>query len=185
MPEPGRYSFIQRALHWTTVIAVVGLVPMGFYMVWRYHATDNDPITVQLFDAHKLVGFLLLWLVVLRIAVRVWQGVPVPAPTLTPVQRVASAGVHAMLYGLLLVVPVLGWAGASAYDLRSLPGGVLLPRILATDTDLAGLILYWHGWGAIALACLAAAHVAAALFHRFVLRDGVFERMWASRSGRK
>ncbi len=159
------------------------MVPLGFYMVRRYHATDGDAVTVRLFDVHKLIGFILIWLIVLRIAVRVWLGAP-HLPPLRPIQRLAAEVVHVGLYGLLVAVPVSGWFGASAYDLLSLPAGLSLPRIMAKDADAAGRILEWHAWGAIALAVLAGAHVGAALMHRFVLRDGIFERMWPSRGKR-
>jgi cytochrome b561 len=181
MPGAARYSSLQKALHWTTALAVIVMVPLGFYMVQRYFATDNDPLTVRLFDVHKLIGFLLLWLVVIRVVVRLRRGTPPPPPTLAPVQRIAAEAVHGMLYLLLIVVPLLGWAGASAYGLLSLPGGLRLPPILGENTDLAGRILWWHAWGAIALALLAGAHIGAALMHRFFLKDGIFERMWPGR----
>lgn len=181
MAGPTGYSSLQRLLHWTTALAVIVMTPLGFYMVSRYFATDNDALTVTLFDIHKLIGFLLLWLVVVRMAVRFASGAPAPVATLSAPQRIGAAVVHVLLYVFLVVVPILGWAGASAYGLTSLPGGLRLPQILAKDTDLAGRILVWHAWGAIALAVLAGAHAGAALMHRFILRDGVFERMWPGR----
>jgi cytochrome b561 len=181
MAEAARYSPLQKGLHWTTAVAVILMVPLGFYMVQRYFATDNDALTVRLFDVHKLIGFLLLWLVIVRVAVRLRSGTPPHPPSLAPVQRIAAEAVHGMLYLLLIIVPLLGWAGASAYGLLSLPGGLRLPPILAENTDLAGRILWWHAWGAIALALLAAAHIGAALMHRFLFKDGIFERMWPDR----
>lgn len=181
MAAPGNYSSLQRALHWLTAMIIVPIVPVGFYMVWRYSATDNDAQTVLLFDWHKLAGFTLLWLVLLRVVVRLTKGTPPPPPTLAAPQRIIAEAVHGMLYVLLLTVPVLGWAGASAYGLLSLPGGFRLPEIIGKDTDLAGRILEWHGWGAIVLSVLVCAHIGAALMHRLYLKDGIFERMWPGR----
>lgn len=181
MAAPVQYSPLQMVLHWITALMVIVMVPMGFYMVWRYFATDNDALTVGIFDVHKLLGFLLLWLVVARLGVRIAKGVPPPAASMTRWQRMAAETTHRSIYGLLVVVPLTGWAGASAYGLRSLPGGIQLPEIVAKNTNLAGQILWWHGWGAIALAAAAVAHIAAALLHRYVFKDGVFERMWPFR----
>jgi cytochrome b561 len=157
------------------------MIPLGFYMVWRYAATDFDAVTVQLFDIHKLTGFVLLWLVVARLGIRLVRGVPEPVPTLHPLQRAAASVTHGLLYVMLFVVPLLGWAGSSAYDLRSLPFGFNLPEILARNPDLGGRIMWWHGWAAIVLGLLAAMHLGAALMHLVMFRDGVFQRMWPSR----
>jgi cytochrome b561 len=150
-------------------------------MVRRYFATDNDALTVILFDVHKLAGFLLLWLVLVRIGVRLAKGTPPLPPTLAQPQRIAAEATHGLIYLLLLAVPMVGWAGASAYGLLSLPGGFRLPEIVGKNDDLAGRILEWHAWGAIMLAALVAVHVSAALLHRFHFKDGVFERMWPGR----
>jgi cytochrome b561 len=179
------YSPLQKILHWTTALIVLAMIPMGFYMVWRYFATDNDAITVTLFNSHKLAGFLLLWLVLARLVTRIVVGTPPPPATLSKPQRVAAEATHGLIYVLLLAVPVAGWAGASAYGLLDLPGGLNLPEIVGRNDDLAGRILWWHGWGGIALAVLVGLHISAALLHRVYFKDGVFERMWpGSRGGR-
>ena len=181
MTASGSYSPAQKVLHWATALAVLVMIPLGLYMVWRYGATDFDAVTVRLFDIHKLIGFILLWLVAARLGLRLARGVP-PAPSgLHPLQRIAADMTHRALYVLLFVVPVLGWMGASAYDLRSLPGGFALPEIVAHNPDLAGRIMWWHLWTAILLGALAAMHIGAALLHLVFFKDGVFQRMWPSR----
>ena len=177
-----QYSPLQKALHWVTALLVALMIPLGFYMVWRYFATDNDALTVALFDVHKLTGLVLLCLVLVRFGARLVKGVPPPPPELARPQRIAADVTHKLLYALLVAVPIAGWAGASAYGLLSLPFGLQLPGIVGKDTDLAGRILEWHAWGAIALAVLAGGHIGAALMHRFYFRDGIFARMWPGRS---
>lgn len=181
MAKPTGYSALQKTLHWTIAVGVLAMIPLGLYMVRRYVETNFDAATAKLYDTHKLLGFLLLWLVILRLGIRMVRGVPPLPATLAPVQRLAAAATHGGIYLLLVAIPVLGWVGASAYDTRSMLGGFVLPRIAGHDEDFAYLILWVHGWAAIALGVLAAAHIAAALLHRFVLRDGVFQRMWPSR----
>ena len=80
--------------------------------------------------------------------------------------------------GLLILVPILGWTGVSAYGARGTPFGFQLPEILPQNGPLGETILYYHGWAAIGLGLLALMHIGAALMHRFIIKDGVFARMW-------
>ena len=175
------YSPLQRRLHWLVAVLVIALVPAGFYMAYRYFHTSNDEITQRIYEVHRLAGFTVLWLVLLRLAIRLRRGAPEPPATMAPWQRFAASATHRGLYALLIVVPILGWLGVSAEDTGTLPGGWRLPRLLAKDDDLGYRILWWHGWAAITLATLAVLHIAAGLAHRFIFKDGVFERMWPRR----
>jgi cytochrome b561 len=181
MTEPTHYSPLQRTLHWITVLCLLILVPLGFYMVRRYFATNFDALTKDLFNIHKLLGLLLLAVVALRLGVRLVRGAPPHVPPLPAGQRMAAEAVHWLLYALLLIVPVLGWMGASAYGLLTLPFGLRLPEIVANNGDYAGQVLQWHLRGAVVLCLLAGAHIGAALLHRLVLKDRVLERMWPAR----
>jgi len=177
MTEPVAYSPLQRWLHWIIGFIVIAMIPMGLYMVARYNAVDFDPITTWLFDSHKLAGLVVLALVIVRLGVRLAQGVPPPAESLSGAQRFAAHAVHLALYGLLLAMPVLGWIGASAYELNTLPGGLQLPAIVGPDKDLAGRVFYWHYIGGLVLAGLIVLHLGAALVHRFVFKDQIYRRM--------
>jgi cytochrome b561 len=176
--EPPRYSFAARLLHWIIALVVAGMIPVGLYMVARGEATNFDATTGSLYSLHKLVGFTVLWLIVLRVLVRLRRGAPPPVPTLTLFERIASYTVHLALYVLLLAVPLLGWAGISAYPALDVFGWFNLPAILPANEALANRILSVHGLLAQALGLLALLHIAAALMHRFVKRDGVMRRMW-------
>lgn len=177
-PPAARYGLAARLLHWVVAVLVIGMVPLGLYMVARGEATNFDPLTGRLYDLHKLAGFTVLWLMVLRVLVRVTRGAPAPLATLTPFERIASVAVHHLLYLLLLIVPVLGWAGISAYPALNIFGLFDLPAILPADEPLAHRILGVHGLLALVLGALALVHIAAALWHRFIRHDGVLRRMW-------
>ena len=84
----------------------------------------------------------------------------------------------------LLIVPILGWTGVSAYGARGALFGFNLPEIIAQNQGLGEAILQYHGWAAILLGLLVLMHIGAALMHRFILKDGVFARMWPG-TGRK
>lgn len=181
MGHPTTYSALQKALHWVTAIFVIILIPLGIKMVERYDEFDFDAITTQMYNNHKLLGGLVLAITVLRLVVRLTRGVPAAEPSLRKELRVAARTTHLMLYGLLITVPILGWIGAAAYDLLTLPFGLSLPAIVAPDKDLAGAVLTWHAIGAISLGALAVLHVGAAMMHFFVRKDGVLQRMLPGR----
>jgi len=74
-------------------------------------------------------------------------------------------------------VPLLGWAGVSAFPARGILFGLSLPPIMPVNADLAKVILELHGYAAVAMLVLIAAHFAGAMMHRFVRKDGVMRRM--------
>jgi cytochrome b561 len=180
MAKPNSYSPLQKILHWLIALLVLGMLAVGLYMVYRGNATNFDDLTNTLYTWHKTVGFVVLWLVVVRAFVRLTRGAPPPEPSLNILQRIAAEVTHLGIYLLLLVVPVLGWVGVSAYGARGVVGGLSLPELIAKDDGLGERILWLHGWAAYALGALIAGHIGAALLHRFILRDGVFQRMWPS-----
>lgn len=195
------YSPVARFFHWLTVIIVAVMIPVGFYMVARGVATNFDATTNTLYSAHKLGGFVLLWLIVLRLAYRVLAGAPPDEPTLEWWQKIAAHLNHWGLYALLLVMPILGWLGVTLFGALGTLGGLSLPPIpgaaalydicarigvlvgfevpapAAEGGAKAGLVFKLHFWGALLIIAFVAVHVAAAIFHHFIRRDGVLRRM--------
>lgn len=179
--QPTAYSALQRFLHWAIALGVLMLLASGYYMVKRYVATGNDALTVTIFECHKLIGFILLWLSVVRLAVRLRHGAPALPASMPDWQRRSARVVQTLLYALLVIVPGLGWCGAAADGILRLPFGLELPAITARNDDLGWRIFWWHCVIAFTMAGIATVHAIAALHHLVVLRDGVFDRMWRGR----
>ena len=94
-------------------------------------------------------------------------------------QRWAHHAVQALMDGLFLAVPLLGWAYSSAAGFPIVWFGVMpLPDLLPVDKALADAIKPWHGWAAFTLAALVVVHVAAVVKHQWIDRDGLLPRMW-------
>jgi cytochrome b561 len=170
------YSGPARQLHWITAGFVVIMIPVGIYMVERGKATNFDAMTNTLYTNHKTFGFILLWLIVARLAYRLLKGAPPDEPRLEPWQKAASHLTHWALYGLLLTVPMLGWLGVSYYDSRGALG-FQLPALVGKDDKMAETVFMYHKLGAIIIGLLAFTHIGAALFHHFIRKDGVLRRM--------
>jgi cytochrome b561 len=168
------YHPLARGLHWLMAVLIVGLAALGLYM----RELPLSPQKLVLYSWHKWVGvsvFALLWL---RLAVRVARKPPPAPPTLTArMQWLARAG-HVALYGLMLLIPLSGWLMSSAKGVQTVWFGVLpLPDLLARDRELGELLQQVHKALNLLLMASVAGHVAAALWHHFVLRDDTLRRM--------
>ncbi|MET0605442.1 MAG: cytochrome b [Beijerinckiaceae bacterium] len=171
------YSPVAKFLHWVVAAGVFGMVPVGLYMVWRGAATDFDATTNTLYSTHKLIGFTLLWIILIRVVYRLRIGAPAPAATLTRFERIASTTVHHLLYVLLVAVPIMGWLGVSAYGARDVFGLFSIPPLLADNQELGEALLKVHRNLAIVLATFVAVHICGALMHGLIKQDGVINRM--------
>lgn len=172
------YSQPARRFHWYTATLVLILIPLGFLMTYEGDAF-KIPEAVNNFmqSTHKLLGFVLLWLVVARLIYRFRHGAPPSEPTLTSLEKGASHATHWTLYALLLAMPISGWIGVSLYGARELFGLVSLPPLSGVDQPLSDKVFVWHTRGAILIVLLVAAHIGASLFHHFLRKDGVLRRM--------
>jgi cytochrome b561 len=180
-PETNVYSPTARRLHWWTVALVAILIPLGFGMAYRGNTLNIwDGTTNALYNLHKALGFVVLWLVVYRLYYRLRNGAPPDEPTLEWWQKAASHVTHWGLYGLLIVMGLLGWHGVSRYGARGIIGPISLPPLGGQDQAAASTVFYLHFLGGLLLTAMIAAHVGAALFHHLIRKDGVLRRMLPS-----
>lgn len=176
------YSAAARGLHWITVGFVTLLIPVGVYMAYRGGTLDIwDGVTNNLYSAHKLAGFTLLWIIVARLVYRLVKGAPADEPTLEPWQKGIAHATHWGLYALLLAVPLAGWVGVSLYPSLGIFDLFSLPGIVSPNQPSAGTALMVHkllGWG---LGFLIVAHLLGVLYHAVIRKDGVLRRMMPKR----
>ena len=178
LPQPLRYSAPAIALHWLLAAALLTSFCVGFYM----SGLSFSPLRLKLYNWHKWAGVTILALSALRLLWRLWRRPP-PLPgavarAMPPWHRAAHHGTHAALYLLFFAVPLLGWAYSSAAGFPVVFLGVLpLPDFVPAGEALADALKPWHRFSAYALAALAVLHVAAALKHHWVDRDGLLARM--------
>ena len=126
----------------------------------------------------QALGILILALALIRLAYR-WRHPAPPLPDDLPAwQRVAAHGSHVALYGLMIGLPLVGWAMLSAarYPVV-LFGPLVLPPILPESPMLFAALRRLHTILAYGLAAVFLLHLAAALMHGLVRRDGVLASM--------
>jgi cytochrome b561 len=172
-PTPTHFSPLARLLHWTMAPLIIAMLFVGVGMVATVSRAHNTLIAI-----HKPLGIALLLLVVVRVGVRLTRGSP-PLPDDMPTpQRFAAKASHLVLYALMAAMPLIGWAmlSAAGYPV-TLYGPLHLPPIAPHNVELFALLRALHTWLAFALFATVLLHLAAALFHGLIRRDGVFSSM--------
>lgn len=174
-----RFAFFSRLLHWTMAAMILAMLFIGIGMV----ASLAD--YQWLLAIHRPLGIAILMLAALRLVNRqLTPPPPLPADMPAPL-RLAAHMSHIALYALMFAVPLVGWAMLSAggYPIV-LYGALQLPPILPLDVALYALLRTAHTVLALALFGVFLLHLAAALMHGLVFRDGVLESMASLRPGR-
>ena len=167
--RPGKMA----TLHSLTVFCVVA----GVTLILLRDEVGGRALRQWLLDGHRHFGVFVLLLFVARVALRLRAGRLSPAGAASRLGRIAAALVHLALYALLLALPLLGWALNDALGKPAHLFGMALPALVGADEDLADALLGWHQDAAWLLLALVLLHAAAALWHHFVLRDGVLRTM--------
>lgn len=151
------YSGLQKLLHWAVVLTFafnyVVSDGMGRALRTFLQTGANDSLTAEL---HVIVGVATLVLMILRLVVRLIQGAPAMPPAPHPLMEKAAHAVHFLLYAAMIATPA---AGAAAWFLGIHDAGDLHEALV----NLTLLLII--------------AHVAAALFHHFILKDQLLKRM--------
>ncbi|GLK69116.1 cytochrome b [Hansschlegelia plantiphila] len=168
-----RFTPLQRALHWLMAIGVLSMLFIGVGMVSTVTQTHLTLVSI-----HKPLGIALLVLVIIRIAVRLTTGAPALPADLPEPMKLAAKLSHLAFYGLMVSMPLIGWAMLSAADYPiTLWGGFTLPPIVSPSRELHAWLWDAHRTLAFCFFALVLLHIAAALFHVLVRRDGVFQQM--------
>lgn len=171
MNQPG-FTLPARMLHWSMAVLVLAMLFVGVGMVASMELRPN------LLALHRPIGITILVLVVIRLGYRL-RHPPPPLPADLPRWQVlAATGSHVLLYALLFAMPLVGWSMLSAggYPIV-LWSGVQLPALVPHDPTLYALLRSAHTWLARLLFATILMHLAAALYHAWVRRDGVFGAM--------
>ena len=172
-----RYGWAAIVLHWLIAGLFIGQFVLGFVMM----RVSSQRTAFELIQLHKSLGFLLLGLVILRIAWRLGNAVPALPRSVEPLERRMAPLVHFALYAFQLALPLSGWAlvSVSMLEIPSVPFNLfVMPDLPLVESDAAES--FWaaaHWYLAYAGTGLAALHTLAALRHHFWLKDAVLTRM--------
>lgn len=157
----GGYTRIQIALHWAIVLLVAVQLFSHEAMEHFFDRVEDGLVTGPPTDAgsltHVFGGLAILLLMLVRIVVRLRRGAPDLPPDTSAAVRAGAKASHFALYALLIVIPLAGIVA------------------VASGSESAGDL---HGTLVTLLWVVLGLHVAGALYHALIRRDGVFKRIF-------
>lgn len=167
-----RYNSTARAFHAVIAILVIANLALGLLQ-------EGLEKTVNLVPLHKSIGITVLALTIARIALRFTWKTPAYVPSLKRFDLIVAKTMHAIFYGLLLILPLTGWIMTSAGKGPLAWFGVPVPKLaVEKGSTLYELGHEGHEILGFTMLGLVLLHIAAALRHHFILKDGVLRRMW-------
>ena len=170
-----RYTLTAIVFHWLIAVLIVGAFTMGVVM------TDIPGITptkLKYYSWHKWAGVTVMALAVLRLLWRLFHAAPAYEDAMPAWQKNAAHALHGMLYVLILAVPISGYLYTLSAGIPVVWFGLIqLPVVIDPNPALKPLLKGVHYWLNMTMAAAVALHVAAALKHHFIDRDGVLKRM--------
>jgi len=170
-----RYSTTAIVLHWLIALLIIGTFTLGLVMT---DIPGLTPAKLHYYSWHKWAGVTVLALAALRLLWRLATGAPAYPATMPAWQRRAAHGLHALLYLLLFAVPLSGYFYTLAAGVPVVYFGLVkLPVLIGPDPALKPALKAVHYWLNMFMAGIVGLHVAAALKHLLVDRDGIMQRM--------
>mgnify|MGYP002402825786 CR=1 FL=1 len=171
-----RYGAVAMAMHWATAAAIFGLLGSGLML----EDMQDEAAKVQLLRGHAATGIFVFALTLLRLG---WWAFadrrPEEVGGMPRWQALAARTVHRLFYLVILIM------GASGIAMLGLSGAGLI-LFAGQQGPLPDFDLYAprapHGVGAWVMMALIAAHIGAALYHQYVLRDHLLGRMGFGRA---
>lgn len=173
------YGALSVALHWLMLVLLVAVY--ACIELREFFPKDSAPRDA-LKGWHFTLGITVLALVTVRVLARLGAPTPAIRPPPRPWQRRAAQLMHLALYGLMIGMPLAGWAMFGAMDAELSWFGIPLPALLEPNEALGDRIKYWHGTVGEFGYYLIGAHALVALAHHYVLRDNTLRRMWFART---
>jgi cytochrome b561 len=170
--ERRQFTAFSRLLHWAMAAMVLTMLCVGVTMVAslaNYHA---------LVSIHRPLGIAILVLVVVRFVNRQLSPLPPFPATMSRAERRVARASELTMYGLMFVLPLVGWGLLSAArDPIVLYGSLHLPFILPHNAMLYAVLRKAHTVLAYLFFLTFLAHFGAILFHTLIVRDGILKRM--------
>ncbi|MFC3678257.1 cytochrome b [Ferrovibrio xuzhouensis] len=174
LSPPLRFTLPARLFHWTIAAMIVLLYATDYL---REAAERGSALRTTILAAHTTIGILVLGLTILRLGWRLHAGAPAPLGH-SPLLRFAASTGHATLYGITLIMPVFGYLRLATRDQVTSFFGFPIQSVTGKVPWLYDIAHFIHGeFGEIFIIVVVAGHVAAALWHHYIIRDDTLRRM--------
>lgn len=173
----GQYARGAKLFHWVTIPPLALVILSGLTIRFA-----SDAAKTSFYTLHESLGLLLLPLALARLVFRLRHPPPAWPAHMSGTVRFGAEAVHYVLYGMLMLQPVIGVLTSNAYgfpqrDETAFLGFVNLPAFMDAAPDLARVLHWIHSLSGWLLVPLLAAHVGATIYHHAVRGDGTLMRM--------
>lgn len=180
---PEQFSHLTIALHWIVGLTVIGLLAVGVYM--------EETEAYSLYPWHKSFGFLIFFVVLLRVAWRIKNGWPTPVGQYSKVEQILAKVVHWVLILGTVLMPISGFLmsafggpGVEVFGLEVVARNANPDNpseVIAHNKAIASFTHSLHHWLGEALIIAVALHVVGAIKHHVIDKDGSIRRMLGAR----
>lgn len=168
------YGHISIGLHWLMFLLIVAVY--ACIELREFYPKGSDP-REALKSWHFMLGLTVFFIVWLRLIMRLGQIVPEIKPMLSPGQQRLAFFVHIILYGFMIIMPVLGWLLLSSEG-KIIPFyGAELPALISENKVLGEWIEEVHEIIGSVGYVLIGLHAVAALVHHYFQKDNTLLRM--------
>lgn len=169
-----KYRPISIALHWLTVVLMVAI-----YACIELHEMipRGNPLRGAMEDWHIYLGLCMLPLGVYRLLVNLRLKAPAITPQPPKWQLRINGLMRIYLYGLMILMPVLGWLFLSAEGHAVKLFFIPLPSIAPVSETLAEMAEEAHEIMGVSAYLFIAIHALAGLYHHYLLKDNTLRRM--------
>ena len=178
------YGAVARFFHWTTALLILTAIPLGLIAHGLPYDTDAELARkATLFSIHKTVGVTAFFVALARILWAVVQPKPAPVHPERGLETWAAETAHWLLYTSMVIVPLSGWlhhAATTGFAPILWPFGQTLPFVPVSPA-VADFFGAWHWVFTKVLGLAVFLHIAGALKHAVIDRDGVLARMATGR----
>jgi cytochrome b561 len=167
-----RYHPLLVVLHWLLALIIVAALALGAAVLVKI--PNSSPMKIEGLRSHAIGGMLILALMIVRLMIRTYTAHPAPASAGHPALDWLAWASHRLMYLTVMLMPVTG-------------------IVMALQSGMFNVIFFGHGtlpadfWVfpirsvhyllSRVLMALISLHIVAALYHAFVLRDGLLRRM--------
>lgn len=165
------HSRLSRVCHWAVAILVFLTWPLGLMIGFV-----RDEVKLDFYLLHESFGFLVLWVMLLRVGSRLTT--PSPPIAAPPFERILAHSVHGLLYLFLIVMPISGFLATNAHGFPLHWFGVVqVWSPIGKNPDIAPALSAVHEWSAWIVLALVALHLLAVVAHHVLRRDKTLYRM--------
>ena len=170
-----KFGSLTKFLHWSIAI----LFFIQYFLVYRREYFPNDTREkLQYLLLHKSLGICVLFLALTMILWRKIGTRPLMPKSMTRRELLAAKSTHILLYIAMFLMPLSGiFMSIFAGYAVSFFGLFDLPMLFAKNESIGTVLYKTHVASSYLIIALVGVHTAAALYHHYIKRDNVLQRM--------